>query len=91
MKEQIKEMVIKVIKEKKIQTGKKGYNPVWSGLNEFIRSKGLDPIEIYEELKKEGKIHIRPCRTKTGQGYVLLYLKEDIKEKDFSEFEKYLK
>lgn len=85
-KEQIKEMVVRVVEKHRNSSKFKGYNPVWKGLNDFIKEKGFNPKDIYEELKNEGKIYIRPMRTKNGQKYILLYLPQDVK-KDYMEFQ----
>ncbi len=59
----------------KLRTGNfKGIHSVYSGFNEAFRKyyDRVDPIEITNQLAKEGKIFIRPVK-----GGVMLYLSED--------------
>jgi hypothetical protein len=82
IKEMLKKKIIEAIKEEK-RNGRRALNPVWSGLNAYLRKRfNIDPVELYKEMEQEGLIRIRPMRNKKGQGYVLLYLSEDLKNND---------
>lgn len=75
MKERITSLILALVSEE-WKKSKRGFNPVWTGLNNFIRSKGLEPTEIYEELADKGLLKIRPMKiNKNGKEYkfVLLY------------------
>jgi len=59
----------------KLRTGNyKGIHSVYSGFNDAFKKyyRGVNPIEITNELAKEKKIVIRPAK-----GGVMLYLPED--------------
>lgn len=75
MKEKLMKLVLALV-SKEWERNKRGFNPVWSGLNNFIRSKGFSPTDLYKELSEKNLIKIRPMRvSKNGKEYrfVLLY------------------
>ncbi|MEO0301784.1 MAG: hypothetical protein ABIM98_07425 [candidate division WOR-3 bacterium] len=75
MKEKLVSLILALVGEE-WRKNRRGFNPVWSGLNNFIRSKGFEPTQIYEELSQKGLIKIRPMKiSKNGKEYkfVLLY------------------
>lgn len=60
----------------KLRTGDfKGIHSVYSGFNEAFKKyfDGVNPVEVTNQLAKEGKIVIRPAK-----GGVVLYLPDDV-------------
>jgi len=91
LKEYLKKKIIEAIRQEKAN-GRKALNPVWSGLNSYIRKAyNIEPAALYDEMEREGLIKIRPMRTRDGKSFVLLYLPEDIKDKNFERWEKFFK
>jgi hypothetical protein len=76
MIDKIEEKVLESIRRYKKETGFRGFNPVWSGLNDLLRRKGFDPREVYQKMQEKGLILIRPMRV-NGKSFILLYLPED--------------
>jgi hypothetical protein len=76
MIDKIEEKVLESIRRYKKETGYRGFNPVWSGLNDLLRRKGLDPKEVYRKMQDKGLVRIRPMKV-NGKSFILLYLPED--------------
>lgn len=95
-KVEVYEFVMEQIREAK-KNGHRGFNPVFSGLNSFLRNNlNIEPRLLYEEMKKKNLIDIVPIKktitTKSGKvmevKYVVLYLKGDAPSSKLDEFKK---
>jgi hypothetical protein len=56
MREMLKKKILEAIREEK-KHGRKALNPVWSGLNAYLRKQfNIDPVELYEVEDKKIKL-----------------------------------